>query len=146
MVNICFQVPIRDTYREKRQIRCIFAENWSKKWRNLEKKPRNIAIGTDYGNLTLHILPGSKSRQLYRKKAIQMYFCWKLITELKKSWKKPRNIAIGTDYGELTLHMLPGCKSRQLYRKKGKSDVFLLKIDQRIEEILKIKPRKIACK
>ena len=31
-----------------------------------------------------------------------------------------------------------------IVEKKGKSDVFLLEIDQRIEEILKIKPRNIA--
>ena len=29
----------------------------------LKIKPRNIAIRTDYGELTLHMLPGSKSRQ-----------------------------------------------------------------------------------
>ena len=34
---------------------------------------------------------------------------------------------------------------RDNYREKSNSDVFLLKIDQRNEEILKIKPRKIAC-
>ena len=30
----------------------------------LKTKPRNIAIRTDYGELTLHMLPGSKSRHL----------------------------------------------------------------------------------
>ena len=41
----------------------------------LKFKPRNIAIRTDYGELTLNMLTGSKSRHLQRKKAIQMYFC-----------------------------------------------------------------------
>ena len=40
----------------------------------LKVKSRNIAKRTDYGELTLNMLTGSKSRHLQRKKAIQMYF------------------------------------------------------------------------
>ena len=56
-----------------------------------------------------------------------MYFWWKLIEELKKSWKYAFRFQIETRI-----------------EKKGNSDVFLMKIDQGIEEILKFKPRNIA--
>ena len=67
MVNLCyisFQVPNRDNYREKGNSD-VFLLNIDRGIEEILKiELRNIAIRTDYGELTLYMLPGSKSRHL----------------------------------------------------------------------------------
>ena len=77
--------------------------------RNLQNKPKNIT--TDNGELTLHMVPGSKSGEFYRKMQFRCISAQNWSRNCKKLENKPKNNT--TNYGELRLHMLPGSKSRQ---------------------------------